>query len=209
MLSSDYLSKVKEVFKIADEDKDRVLTADELFCYLLSSKTHALNTKHNVDIIGLPITSSYMTASGIHCFLRFKYLSQAGRNARFILNNQKSVDISSWRQSKYPDQQDSTDASFIENVMKNTNVGTLSKNLQLIDDANDLRPGDIITTVKQGYGHAAGVYQILMVQGEKYLKLFAGSYPACSIRIYPFLVSPPQLNTLKSQRLLFFRRWPE
>jgi hypothetical protein len=174
-----------------DEDDDRVLTADELFCYLVFPRRKRINTRENVDILGIPITSPYMTASGILYFMRFQYLLRTRGNAK----------------SLYPGQADTNAKGYIEHVMKNTDTGTLTRDLCEVGAAKGLRPGDIITTVESGYGHAVGVLQILQIEGARDVKLFAGSYPASSVRIYPYLVTPGQLDRLSKEGYLFFRRW--
>jgi hypothetical protein len=192
-LPNRFLPQIKRVFEIADEDDDRVLTADELFCYMVSPSKEKINTRKNVDILGLPITSPYMTAPGIQYYLRFQYLLRAGRDGR----------------SLYPVKGKASDEAFIQRVMKNTNTGTLTRDLCEVNNAADLRAGDIITTVRKGYGHAVGVLVVMQIEGERYFKLFAGSYPASSVRVYPFLLNPVQLERLQKEGLLFFRRWCE
>ena len=192
-LPARFLPQVKRVFEIADEDDDRVLTADELFCYTVSLPKEKIDTRKNVDILGLPITNPYMTASGIQHYLRFQYLLRAGMDAR----------------SLYPGKGEASDEAFIQRVMKNTNTGTLTRDLCAVNNAADLRAGDIITTVREGYGHAVGVLEVLQIEGNKYFKLFAGSYPASSVRVYPFLLNPVQLERFQKEGFLFFRRWCE
>ena len=201
------LPVIETVFSLADEDADRVLTADELFSYVVFPRVRPISTTRNVDVLGIPIFSPAMTAAGVQYFTRFSYLKKHTRiNPQFVTRDGNDVDLRHWHESG------KSDEAFIKHVMKNTDTGTLTGTLRPVGSASDLIPGDMITTVAEGYGHTATVFQILKLasgenKGKIMLKLYAGSNPAASVRIYPFLIDLEHLEALHRRGDVFFRRW--
>jgi hypothetical protein len=201
------LPVIKTVFRLADEDADRVLTADELFSYVVFPRARPISTTRNVDVIGIPIFSPAMTAAGVQYFTRFSYLKKHTTiNPQFVIRDGKDINLRHWHKSG------KSDEAFIEHVMKNTDTGTLTRTLRPVGSAFDLIPGDMITTVAEGYGHTATVFQILKLasgenNGKIMLNLYAGSNPAASVRIYPFLIDLEHLEALHRKGDVFFRRW--
>lgn len=85
---------------------------------------------------------------------------------------------------------------WMENIQVYSNSGSL-RSLPTIKNIDDLKPGDFITlgvNPKSGYGHTKAIKQILLINGQKYYRLFAGSDPVIDARIYSGLLSESQLE---------------
>tara|TARA_Y100000034_G_scaffold131523_1_gene192444 strand:+ start:1979 stop:4228 length:2250 start_codon:yes stop_codon:yes gene_type:complete len=86
---------------------------------------------------------------------------------------------------------------WIENIQVYSNTGSLRASLNRVEDLNNLRPGDIITLSPDkvtGYGHTKAIKEILLIDGIKYYRVFAGSDPVIDARIYPKLMNQIELE---------------
>ena len=176
-------------------------------------------TRENYDVLAGPLIpdSKYQTCADTQVELRalwefdelkngnqesIKFKIANGKELTYNLKegiytiwdvNQKAVSTKHFN----PESSGNEFKEWVENIQAYSNTGSLRASLNHIVDIDDLKPGDIITLhpdKKTGYGHTKAIKEIVLINGVKYYKLFAGSDPVIDARIYPELTNEIQLE---------------
>tara|TARA_Y100000310_G_scaffold159115_1_gene158633 strand:- start:57111 stop:60110 length:3000 start_codon:yes stop_codon:yes gene_type:complete len=165
-----------------------------------------LITERNSDKLNLDVVQ-YQECIDTQFRLAYEYAVQTGQNicfsnGRICLNqySNKRNFLNKWMSTQGT-------RVYEQQALKGLERGDhWTKDIQVIhpDSYGGVQPGDVILTG----GHAIAVKEVLEIDGEKYIRKFAGSMPAIDAHIYKDLVKVSGLKTKAKQgKIMSIYRW--
>ncbi|MBT6774167.1 hypothetical protein HOA91_02250 [Candidatus Woesearchaeota archaeon] len=156
----------------------------------------------NADSLDLDILNRAQECIDTQFRLAYEYAKATGRNICYN-NGETCLSQFEGKEQKFITgwMSGTGTKTYVNGIGKEIkNVGSWSNDIQIVNDYEDIQPGDVILRS----GHAIGIKEVIRippVTGKKYFKKFAGSQPALSAHVYDDYVSVDELKRDKDTGL--------